>query len=328
MSVTSSPLNFVSNGSALYVRLREFWASLLSWRTRRPLNENLEPTVPDNTPKSGLRQWLVDAFTPVPFGGNAAMVVEPLDRWPSQDWMQRLAAENNVGATAFLVRSAGACDFELRWFTPKTEVPLCGHATLAAAHVLVSELGHLATDINFGAARGELTVRPSGRGYELSLPALVDAKVVPAPSNLAQALGAEPKAVWIGFYLLVILEHAQTVMELTPDLETLKAISLSLGGQGNVGVAAMADVSSNHDVVDRFFAPGYGIPEDAATGSFHAMLTPIIAAQLGRDEVRFRQAYPGRGAEIVARLEGDLVRLIGEAVIVGRTELRIAPEWA
>lgn len=276
---------------------------------------------------TGLRQWLADAFTREPFGGNAAMVVEPLDRWPSLVWMQRLAAENNVGATAFLVRGEHPSRFELRWFTPWTEVPLCGHATLAAAHVLFSELGQATKVVTFETAGGRLTVRPEGEVLEMSLPLLPGRRLDEVPEALTAALGCKPLQVWVGHYVVAILPGPEDVHGLEPDFEGLKAISLALGGQGNVGVAAAVVGPSQYDVVDRFFAPGYGIPEDAATGSFHAMLAPIIAGQLGRDALRFLQAYPTRGARIGARVQNDRVFLSGESVVVGQTILKVAPEW-
>lgn len=281
---------------------------------------------------AGLRQWLVDAFTRDPFGGNAAMVVEPLDQWPSRVWMQRLAAENNIGATAFLVRGDRPSRYQIRWFTPATEVPLCGHATLAAAHVLLSELGQATKAVTFEAASGPLTVQPQGLSpqgvsYEMELPALPAQRLAKAPEGLVAALGCAPLQVWLGHYVVAILRGPEDVFTLEPDLERLKAISLALGGQGNVGVAAAGGAPAHFDVVDRFFAPGYGIPEDAATGSFHAMLAPIIADQLQRKSLRFWQAYPGRGARMGARVDGDSVFLSGEAVTMGQMILRVAPEW-
>lgn len=285
-----------------------------------------QPTVPVAA-ATGLRQWLVDAFTREPFGGNAAVVVEPLESWPSQAWMQKVAAENNIGATAFLVRGDQPSRFQIRWFTPATEVPLCGHATLAAAHILYSELGQATKAVSFDAASGRLTVQRRGAAYEMELPSLPAQRLTQPPETLSAALGCEPLQVWLGHYVIAILKGPEDVFGLEPDLERLKAISLALGGQGNVGVAAAAGAPAHFDVVDRFFAPGYGLPEDAATGSFHAMLAPIIARQLQRSELRFWQAYPTRGARIGARVNGETVVLSGETVTIGQMILRIQPEW-
>lgn len=272
-----------------------------------------------------MRQWTVDAFTPRVFGGNQACVVEPLVRWPVERLMQSIAQENNVGATAFMVAAQGGSSIGLRWFTPAVEVPLCGHATLAAAHVLFTETQTLSSIAQFETRSGHLSVQQIGGGYELSLP-LQGARRVRTPPGLSSALGVEPLEVWAGAYLIALLGTAEEVRMLRPDLEALREISLSMGGQGNVGVAAIEPPGSLHQVVDRFFAPGYGIPEDPATGSFHGLLTPILAPRFTTSSVRFVQAYPGRGAEFVGRVEGDRVVLRGDAITFSESRLRVGPE--
>ena len=270
-----------------------------------------------------MRQWTVDSFTPTLFGGNPACVVEPLARWPADALMQSIAQENNVGATAFLVADPDGRSFGLRWFTPSVEVPLCGHATLAAAHVLFTELRSISSSANFETHSGPLSVEPIAGGYELSLP-LQHATRIPTPPGLAGALGAKPLEVWAGAYLIALLTTADEVRTLRPDLEALRDISLSLGGQGNVGVAALDAPGSSHQVVDRFFAPGYGIPEDPATGSFHGLLTPIMSPRFATPSVRFAQAYPGRGAEFLGRVQGDRVMLSGKAITYSESRLRLS----
>ncbi|HYD27246.1 PhzF family phenazine biosynthesis protein [Brevundimonas sp.] len=272
-----------------------------------------------------MRQWTVDSFTPTLFGGNPACVVEPLPKWPADGLMQSIAQENNAGATAFLVGAPGGRSFGLRWFTPSVEVPLCGHATLAAAHVLFTEFRSTSSRVNFETRSGSLSVGQIEGGYELSLP-LQHARRIPAPPGLAGALGVEPLEVWTGAYLVALLATADEVRALSPDLEALRDISLSLGGQGNVGVAALDAPGSSHQVVDRFFAPGYGIPEDPATGSFHGLLTPIVAPRLATPSVRFAQAYPGRGAELSGWVRGDRVMLSGKAVTYSESCLRLPVE--
>jgi PhzF family phenazine biosynthesis protein len=270
-----------------------------------------------------MRQWLIDAFASRPFKGNQACVVEPLAGWPSDDWMQALAAENNVGATAFLLRSEDPARFGLRWFTPATEVPLCGHATLAAAHMLFDELGSPSEQLRFDTVSGALTVRREAEAYEMALPAIAPRRIA-TPEGLAEALGAEPVAVWVGNYLVALLDSPAAVFALAPDHERLQAISRALGGLGNVGVAALAEGARGVDVIDRFFAPGFGIAEDPATGSFHALLMPILAERLGVQALNFHQAFPGRGADLGARLDGDRVLLRGAAVTVAEAVLRRA----
>jgi len=266
-----------------------------------------------------MRQWTIDAFTSCAFGGNPACVLEPLDAWPEDAWMQRLATENAAGATAFLTRTAAPDRFGLRWFTPATEVPLCGHATLAAAHALAQELGAPGGSFRFETRSGQLGAQARGAAYELSLP-VPPFRRIAAPPGLARALGAEPSEVWEAPYLIALFDAAEAIATLRPQQPDLMAISLAHGGQGNVGVAAIAAAASGFDVVDRFFAAGYGIEEDAATGSFHAILTPLLARRLGIDLLRFRQASP-RGAELTGRLEGDRAIIGGRAVTVAESRL-------
>jgi predicted PhzF superfamily epimerase YddE/YHI9 len=270
-----------------------------------------------------MRQWLVDAFATKPFRGNQAAIVEPLAAWPEDLQMQALAAENNVGATAFLLPSSGPAAFSLRWFTPSTEVPLCGHATLAAAHVLLAEMGVKTDNLDFETLSGRLSVRPAPNGYEMALPSIGSRRIA-TPPGLAQALGAEPAEVWIGNYLVALLKSVDAVRGLSPDHLRLRDVSQALGGLGNVGVAAPCGSGETVDVIDRFFAPGFGLPEDPATGSFHAMLMPILAQKLGVDHLTFHQAFPGRGADLSARLRGDQVLLCGAAVTIAEAQLRLA----
>lgn len=270
-----------------------------------------------------MRQWTIDAFTTRPFGGNPACVVEPMEAWPSDAWMQRLAAENGAGATAFLRRTDAPDRFGLRWFTPATEVPLCGHATLAAAHALIRELGRASRTFAFDTASGTLSARAQAESYELSLPVPPFERIA-TPPGLARALGAEPAEVWKAPYLVALFDDPGTIAKLRPQASELLRISAALGGQGNVGAAALA-APGDFDVVDRFFAPGYGLPEDPATGSFHAILTPLLAPRLGARPIRFHQAFPGRGAELSGRVAADRAIIGGCAVTVAETRLRVTP---
>ncbi|MFN3513825.1 MAG: PhzF family phenazine biosynthesis protein [Phenylobacterium sp.] len=271
-----------------------------------------------------MRQWTIDAFAMRPFEGNSACVVEPLDAWPSADWMQALARENNAGATAFLMQGEASHRFALRWFTPAVEVPLCGHATLAAAHALFAHARLDAADLEFQTASGLLKVRRDGGGYAMAFPSQ-PSRSIPAPQGLGEALGVEPQEVWAGAYLVALLGSAGEVRAVEPKLDQLRTISLELGGQGNVGIAAVAPPTADFDVIDRFFAPGYGIPEDAATGSFHCILTPIFARKLGRQRLRFHQASPGRGAHLEGRLIDGGVMISGCACTILESVLQTHP---
>jgi PhzF family phenazine biosynthesis protein len=271
-----------------------------------------------------MRQWTIDAFTSRPFGGNPACIVEPLSEWPDTAWMQALARENNAGATAFIVRGDVPHRFSLKWFTASVEVPLCGHATLAAAHALFNETDLTGEAIAFETASGPLSVRQTSDGLEMDFPAQAATRIPPPPA-LTKALGVCPLEVWAGPYLVAILDTPAAVSAAAPDLELVRAISLELEGQGNVGVAACVPGTASFDVIDRFFAPGYGIDEDAATGSFHCILAPIMAETLGRSRLRFHQASPGRGADLTCSVAGDRVLLSGKAVTIAESVLRVAP---
>lgn len=270
-----------------------------------------------------MRQWTVDAFAAEPFRGNPACVLEPLDAWPEASWMQALAAENNQAETAFLTRTDDPARFGLRWFTPALEVPLCGHATLASAHVLFAELGLAADEITFETKSGALVVKRAGDGYEMDFPAQPPQRIA-APAGLAEALGVEPQEVWAASYLVAVLKDEAEVRGLKPDLAALERVSSAAAqGRGNVGVAALAGAGRGYDVVDRFFAPGSGIPEDPTTGSLHCILAPLFAEKLGRPQVAFHQAYPGRGGDLVCEARGERVALRGQAVTMVESRLRL-----
>jgi len=270
-----------------------------------------------------MRQWTVDAFASGPFKGNPACVVEPFDRWPDDGWMQSLAVENNQAETAFLLKTDRPDRYGLRWFTPGMEVPLCGHATLGAAHVLIEELKLTAGPVTFDTKSGPLIVSKSGDGYEMDFPA-DPPKQTDVPEGLAGALGVAPVEVWAGAYLVAVLDSEKTVRALTPDIAGLHRIAgEATGGRGNIVVAAFADAGSKVDVVDRFFAPGSGIAEDPATGSAHCILGPLYANKLGRDRVTFHQAYPGRGGDFETELRGDRILLRGKGVTTVESVLRV-----
>ncbi|HYC69305.1 PhzF family phenazine biosynthesis protein [Brevundimonas sp.] len=269
-----------------------------------------------------MRQWTVDAFASAPFRGNPACVVEPFDHWPSDEWMQALARENNQAETAFLLRTADPARFGLRWFTPGREVDLCGHATLGAAHVLMDELGVEVEALTFDSRSGPLIVRRAGGGYEMDFPADPPRRTGPV-AGLAEALGAEPTEVWAARYLIAVLSDADVVRALRPDTAALMRLRSEAREPGEVIVCAAADAEEAVDVVDRFFAPGVGIAEDPATGSAHCMLAPLYADKLGRAGLRFHQAFPGRGGDIETELRGDRVLLRGRAVTVIESRLRL-----
>ena len=261
----------------------------------------------------------VDAFTDRPFRGNPAGVCV-LPGPTDAAWMQHVAREMNLAETAFLHREGDA--YRLRWFTPAVEVDLCGHATLASAHVLWSE-GHLPSgqQARFQTLSGLLTAEQHGDWIELDFPAEPPAPVEP-PRELAAALGVTPLAVARNrMDYLVELADEGAVRAVTPDFARLGAIPAR-----GVIVTSRAQ-SPEYDFVSRFFGPSVGIDEDPVTGSAHCALAPYWSGRLGRDELTGFQAS-ARGGIVRVRLAGDRAKLLGQAVTVLRGELvgAAAPE--
>ena len=253
----------------------------------------------------------VDAFADRAFTGNPAAVM-PLDAWLDDAVLQAIAAENNLAETAFLIPDAsGDADFELRWFTPGIEVALCGHATLASGHVILS--ADPARDaVTFRTRKaGILRVARDGNdeGYEIDLPAY---RAAPKPlPEFAESMGGAPvETLWHdGGYALIVYRDAAAIRALDPDLRALTA-----GGDILYIATAPGDGDpSGADVVSRCFAPGAGIDEDPVTGSAHAVLTPYWTARLGRDNFSAYQAS-ARGGHVGCRIDGDFVRLSGTCV--------------
>jgi PhzF family phenazine biosynthesis protein len=261
---------------------------------------------------------IIDAFTAEPFAGNPAAVCL-LDHWPSDTWLARVGREMNLSETAFLVQRA-ANEYELRWFTPKVEVALCGHATLAAAHWLW-ETGQANGEVLTFQTRksGPLAASRLSTGeIELDFPAQ-PAKPSDAPVELDKALGV--RVVDVGRNetdYLIELESAATVRDLNPDFEMLGRIACR-----GVIVTAKAD-EARFDFVSRFFAPASGVNEDPVTGSAHCCLSEWWGEKLGKDEMTAFQASERGGVVRVKRVNGR-VKLIGRAVTITRGELLVPP---
>jgi PhzF family phenazine biosynthesis protein len=249
------------------------------------------------------RIFQVDAFTARPFAGNPAAVML-LDTYPGDGVLQALAAENNLAETAFLVPSAE--DYEIRWFTPTVEVPLCGHATLASAAVVLERLQPGRETVLFHSASGPLPVRRATPGYIMDFPARACVAAEP-PDGLAAALGVPlAETMWDGFNLLVRLASPDDVRALAPDLAAIALMQCD-------GVIVTAAGDGAHDCVSRYFAPAKGIPEDPVTGGAHCALAPFWAARLAKTEILAFQAS-SRGGEVKCRLRGDRVELEGTCV--------------
>ena len=257
----------------------------------------------------------VDAFASQAFEGNQACVM-PMDAFLADETLQKIAAENNVAETAFIVPVADGV-WDLRWFTPTVEVPLCGHATLASGHYLYTHAGFGGAKITFRTRKsGELFVSRLGDGrLEMNFPAQTF-KEVPVDVEISQALGAAPQKAFSGPCYVGVFETADEIKALAPDLERLKKLGTSDGAWGIGNMGCMALDGDGVDVTSRFFAPGSGIPEDPATGSWHCLIAPIVEHLSGKTVARCFQAYPGRGAQIETELVGDRVKLRGQSVTV------------
>jgi len=247
----------------------------------------------------------LDAFTSRSFAGNPAAVVV-LDDFLDDALMQAVAAENNLSETAFLAPGLSG-SFRLRWFTPTVEVPLCGHATLAAAAVVLEQLEPHRDDVLFHTASGQLSVVRDGGGYRMDLPARRITSV-PTPSALADALGIVPvESAVDGANYLALLASAGDVESLVPDLDAVARLDRS-------GVVVTAPSDGDYDFVSRYFAPAKGIPEDPVTGGAHCALVPFWAAKTGRTTFIAHQAS-ARGGDLVCRLVDDRVHLSGSCTL-------------
>ena len=252
--------------------------------------------------------YQVDAFTDTPFRGNPAAVCL-YEEWLPDETLQQIAAENNLSETAFLVPLGE--EWELRWFTPTTEVDLCGHATLASAWVLFHEVQPERDDVLFHTKSGELLVERDGDELILDFPSL-PAEPCDAPEGLAAALGATPTEVRaVGHWYLAVLEDEEAVRGLAPDMAALGRLDRSV-----IATAPGDEV----DFVSRCFAPAVGVPEDPVTGSAHCTSAPYWAEQLGQRRLSARQVS-ARGGDLVCTVRGDRVRLAGQGVLVIRGEL-------
>ncbi|MEX0722758.1 MAG: PhzF family phenazine biosynthesis protein [Gracilimonas sp.] len=255
--------------------------------------------------------YQVDAFTSKLFSGNPAAVV-PLEEWLSDEQMQHIAAENNLSETAFFVKEGNS--YRLRWFTPTVEVDLCGHATLATAHVLFEELGYSEDEIVFKTESGLLTVKKEGESLSMNFPA-VEPQQVEGPFVLFQALGiAKTSEVYKSDDYMVVLNSEKEVAALNPDIRMLSEVE----ARGIIVTAPGEEV----DFVSRFFAPQSGVDEDPVTGSAHTKSTPYWSKKLDKEELKARQISK-RGGDLICRMKGDRVEIAGNALTYLKGEITI-----
>ena len=255
----------------------------------------------------------VDAFTSRLFGGNPAAVCV-LDAWLDADVMQSVAAENNLSETAFLVQSDAG--YDLRWFTPKIEVDLCGHATLAAGHVVLNILNPDIGSISFDTLSGRLIVKQNGEFLSMDFPSRAPQQVAVADA-LSDALGTPPTEVHLARDFLALYDDEASVRALSPDFVKLSAIEEALG----IIVTAKGD---DVDFVSRFFAPNAGVNEDPVTGSAHCTLVPFWSERLGKKKLQARQISE-RGGELQCEDHGERVTISGQCQLYLSGNINISP---
>ena len=255
-------------------------------------------------------QYVVDTFAPRPFEGNPAAVCV-VDRFPSDDLMLRMARENALTHTAFLCfREPGL--YDMRWFTPKMEVDLVGHATLAAGYVVTRFLEPQCSVVRFQTKGGLLTVRRAGELLEMDFPAYT-LKQLEVTDEISDALGAQPLEVWRARDLVCIFDDPATIRNMTPDLEKAKKLKGAL-----MQVTAPGD--NGFDCVSRTFGPKMDMPEDPVCGSGHCHIIPYWAEKTGKREFLAQQASP-RGGVLHCRVEGDRIFMAGQSHLYSISQL-------
>lgn len=255
-----------------------------------------------------LKLYQVDAFTKKLFGGNPAAVC-PLDEWPDDQILQNIAAENNLSETAFFVRKNNI--FQLRWFTPKTEVDLCGHATLAAAHVLFNLMNEESNTIVFESLSGKLAVSKEGDYLTLDFPSARPLKVETTDKYLS-CINIRPMEILLNKKLMFVLKDEDEVKNAVPNFDAIS----ELESDGLIITAEGKQV----DFVSRYFAPHAGIPEDPVTGSAHTILTPYWSAKLNKHKLEARQVSK-RGGYLICENLGERVKISGKAVLYSYGEI-------
>ncbi len=256
-----------------------------------------------------MKQYIVDAFTDRPFSGNPAAVCV-MDRWPEDTSMMMLAMENNLSETAFLVREEQG--WHLRWFTPGTEVELCGHATLASAFVILNYYEPESSEVSFHTMSGILNVRRNGNLYEMNFP-VYELKEIPVTDAMEEAFGCRPLKAVLGLDLVCIFDSEEQVRNMRPDADKLMKI------EGRIQNATARGTEA--DCVSRSFAPKLDIYEDPVCGSAHCAIVPYWAEQLNKETIYAYQASKRGGHLYCEMAEDHRIRISGEAALVGITEI-------
>ena len=269
-----------------------------------------------------LTLYQVDAFTDQVFKGNPAAIV-PLDTWLPDALLQSIALENNLSETAYFVPGERSGQYHLRWFTPKAEVDLCGHATLATAYVIFNELASDRSELTFETVSGPLTVvRNDDGSMRMDFPAF-SAEVVEDKdilTNITQAIGARPLEVYRDDDLMAVFGEQDQVARLAPRAELGAALNRA-GARGLIVTAPGADPEI--DFVSRFFAPNHGIPEDPVTGSAHCLMTPFWSERLAKTTLVARQISQ-RSGDLTCTMAGNRVELSGRCAFYMRGQLQVS----
>ncbi len=256
-----------------------------------------------------MKQYIVDAFTNEPFTGNPAAVCV-MEDWPSDDSMMKLAMENNLSETAFIVKEKQG--YHLRWFTPGTEVELCGHATLASAFVILNYYEPENEMVQFNTISGLLTVNRKGNLFEMDFPTY-ELKEIPVTDDMEQAFGVRPVKAVLGLDLVCVFENEEQVREMDPDQELLKGIE----GRIQNATAAAKEI----DCVSRSFCPKLSIAEDPVCGSAHCQIADYWAKELGKKDIHAYQASKRGGHLFCEMLDNGRISISGEAVLVAISEI-------
>lgn len=260
-----------------------------------------------------MKQYIVDAFTEKPFSGNPAAVCV-MDRWPKEEYIRNLAMENSLSETAFLVREEQG--YHLRWFTPGTEVELCGHATLASGYVILNRIEPDREEVVFDTLSGKLAVRRNNDLYELDFP-IGEAKEIPVTDAMERAFGIRPETAVLGIDLVCVFRNEDAVRTMNPDLSLLQKLP---GRIQNATAEGM-----NYDCVSRSFCPKLSIPEDPVCGSAHCIIAPYWAAVTGKKEITAFQASR-RGGTLYCRIKEDgRIAISGKAVITAISDILVRP---
>ncbi len=254
--------------------------------------------------------YIVDAFTKKVFSGNPAAVC-PLTEWLPEELLQNIAMENNLSETVFFIKNGES--YDIRWMTPTTEVPLCGHATLASSFVIFNFIDKDAKEIRFNSKSGELIITRNDELITLNFPANVPQKTE-TNEKVGLALGKEPKELYFNKSYLAIFDSQKEILEIKPDFRAFEDVH----SDGIIITAPGDDV----DFVSRYFVPSAGIDEDPVTGFAHTLLTPFWAERLGKKQMNAKQVSK-RGGELIVEYDGNRVFLSGNAVLYSVGEINL-----